>query len=44
MVSLKTAYVHESACTSCWFVEIVIAESTDFIQEQILQFLFCLTN
>jgi len=44
MVSLKAALVHESACTSCWFVEHGIAEPTDFIQEQIQQFLLCLTN
>jgi len=44
MVSLKAAFVHESACTSCWFVELRIAEPTDFIQEQLQQFLLCLTN
>ena len=44
MVSLKADFVLESACTSCWFVELGNAEPTDLIQEQLQQFLLCLTN
>jgi hypothetical protein len=44
MVSLQAAFVHESACTSCWFVELGIAESTNLKQEQLLQLLLCLIN
>jgi hypothetical protein len=44
MVSQQAAFVHESACTSCWFVELGIAESTDLKQEQLLPLLFCLTS